>query len=228
MLSILEYISLFLKSTPIFLVLSLFILFLGISSPQFLPSAFGEFDANQVQSFIFLIIISLLFIFAIPIFINKLIFKENLKSLGLAFPRQKTKTLVLTLIAMLLLIPSFYYLLLHTSLKNYYLLHHPDFYTLTMMITLLPLYYLAEEFFFRGFLFLSLWKRVGWHSFWITDIIFTLSHLSKPGAEILFCIPASIIFNYLTLKTKSIYPALLTHSTLGILSLVVINFNKVY
>jgi len=38
---------------------------------------------------------------------------------------------------------------------------------------LFPLYYIGEEFFFRGFLFLGLWKRVGWHSFWITDIIFT-------------------------------------------------------
>ena len=79
----------------------------------------------------------------------------------------------------------------------------------------LPLYYFSEEFFFRGFLFLLLWKKVRWHSFWITDILFAAAHILKPGLEILLCIPASVIFNVLTLYSRSIVPALMVHLIVG-------------
>jgi membrane protease YdiL (CAAX protease family) len=91
----------------------------------------------------------------------------------------------------------------------------PVFYLLQFVVV--PLYYFAEEFFFRGFLFLTLWNKIRWHSFWVTDILFTLAHTGKPGLEVLLCIPASVIFNFLTLKTRSIFPGMIVHGTMGIL-----------
>ena len=94
-------------------------------------------------------------------------------------------------------------------------------------MVLFPFYYIGEECFFRGFLFLGLWRRVRWHSFWITDVLFTLAHIGKPGLEILLCIPASIIFNCLTLFTRSIVPAVIVHTIMGIMLSILVTFQLV-
>jgi membrane protease YdiL (CAAX protease family) len=64
---------------------------------------------------------------------------------------------------------------------------------------------------------------VKWHSFWITDVLFTFSHLGKPGMEILLCIPASVVFNCLTLGTRSFFPAAVVHFVLGTVLFLVVN-----
>ncbi len=179
---------------------------------------------NQATSLIFYIVFSLLLFCTIPAVANKLVFQMDFKSLGLTFPEKKWSSLFLTLLAILIFVASFYFLAKHTDLKTYYTLKNPTFFQLMSMIFLFPIYYFAEEFFFRGFLFMGLWRRVRWNSFWITDIIFTLSHIGKPGIEILYCIPASVVFNALTLYSRSIYPAFITHFMLGIINIIMVNY----
>jgi membrane protease YdiL (CAAX protease family) len=159
--------------------------------------------------------------------VAKVIFREKLSNLGMRMPQGKAKTVLLVILALAVLTPSIYLLSKLPDFKSYYSLKHPSLLRMSLMITLLPLYYFAEEFFFRGFLFLGLWHRIGWHSFWITEIIFTLSHLHKPVIEILLCIPASVIFNCLSVYTRSFYPALMVHSSIGIFCLLVVNFSRI-
>ncbi len=105
-----------------------------------------------------------------------------------------------------------------------YALGQPSIKKLILLNTVLfPSYYFSEEFFYRGFLFLGLWRRIKWHSFWVTDFIFAFAHLGKPGLEILLSMFASVVFNILTLSTKSIYPALITHWVVGCTFILLIN-----
>ena len=85
-----------------------------------------------------------------------------------------------------------------------------------VQLLILPPYYFCEEFFFRGFMFMGLWKKINWHSFWVTDIIFFYSHLGKPPLELIFALPVGIVLNYITLRTKSVYPAIIVHCIAGI------------
>lgn len=155
---------------------------------------------------------------------NKLFIKKPLSHFGLQAPK-KNLSIMLICFFLALLMPYIYFFSQQKSFQLSYSWQHISLFNfLTINFLLMSVYYFAEEFFFRGFLFLSLWEKVRWHSFWITDIIFTLSHLGKPGLEVIFCIPVSIILNGVTLATRSIYPALIIHYSLGVFLNVLVNY----
>lgn len=217
-----HYLPQLVKTTPILLVFSIFILYIQMRLPLYFHDIS---NLNQVFLLALLhVITSFIFFFTVPAVASTFIFKLSLKELGVCFPTEKIRSLFFTLIAFLLLVPTFYLMTTYPSIRIFYTLPSQNILEVSGMLLLFPLYYFGEEFFFRGFLFLSLWKKIGWHSFWVTDIIFTLSHLGKPGMEILLCIPASVIFNLLTLYTRSIYPAIFVHSSMGVLCILWVNF----
>jgi len=183
--------------------------------PQLNPAVFYVF---------FQVVTTLFYFFVLPALLTKFILKTPLKKVGYIIPKNQLKTYIAFIIAFLLLVPSMYALTQYPSFRAVYTLKDSPLIQLSVFALLFPIYYFAEEFFFRGFLFLSLWERLGWHSFWITDIIFTLSHFGKPMMEILLCIPASVIFNFLTLYTRSFFPAMVIHYIMGIFALVWVNF----
>ena len=92
----------------------------------------------------------------------------------------------------------------------------PLFNFLALIILPSLIYYFAEEFLFRGFLFWGLWHKIKYHSFWITSLIFSIFHLSKPLPEVFFAFFVSLIFCYLSFKTKSFVPAAVTHFLVAI------------
>jgi membrane protease YdiL (CAAX protease family) len=79
------------------------------------------------------------------------------------------------------------------------------------------LYYLAFEFFFRGFLLKLLVPAVGADvALWLQAMAATLVHLGKPLPEVIAALPASLLFGVIALRSKSIlYPALL-HLLIGL------------
>lgn len=79
------------------------------------------------------------------------------------------------------------------------------------------LYYLAFEFFFRGFLLKLLIPAVGSDlAVWLQALAATLVHLGKPLPEVIATLPASLLFGVIALRSKSIlYPALL-HLIIGL------------
>jgi len=165
---------------------------------------------------------------ALPLLVNKIILKQPISEIGLQIPKNKDRTVVLTILALAYSVPVFVYLTQHNSFQHYYRFGptSPIFF-ISVQFFLFPVYYFAEEVFFRGFVFLTLLKRVGWHSFWISDVLFTMAHIGKPPLEILVSIPASILFNYITLRSRSILPSFFVHTCLGILVFTIINIDAV-
>jgi membrane protease YdiL (CAAX protease family) len=81
------------------------------------------------------------------------------------------------------------------------------------------LYYVAWEFYFRGFMLFSLKERFGAASaVMIQTIPSCLAHIGKPEGEMLGSIPAGILFGYITFRTGSIWYAFALHASLGVLT----------
>jgi membrane protease YdiL (CAAX protease family) len=216
----------FFKSLPVFLIFAFIFLYSNMLSPMFYPHSLGTYDGRVASGIIFLTLMSWVFLFTAPALYAKLFFQESPRDFGMRMPADKLKALLWFIAALCILEPYFIYFSKLTSFHQYYTvdpMYFPQLLFLNFLV--FPLQYIAEEFFFRGFLFIGIWRKVRWHSFWITDVLFTFAHMGKPGLEILLCIPASIVFNALTLLTRSIYPAIILHTTLGISLCLLINWN---
>jgi len=85
------------------------------------------------------------------------------------------------------------------------------------MLALFFLYYVAWEFFFRGFLLFGLKDKYGaFPAVLIQTISSCLVHIDKPAAEIVGSIPFGILFGIIALRTKSIWVVVFIHAALGI------------
>jgi membrane protease YdiL (CAAX protease family) len=205
-----------------------FITTASMSTPAYYRLFGGDPTAGAFGFQVFIPVFAALIFIVFPVIVNKFILKQSISEIGITIPKNKLHTSILTLLALLYTVPVFIYLSQQGSFQDYYKFGptSPLFF-IGMQLLLFPLYYFAEETFFRGFLFLTLWQRVGWHSYWISDILFTLAHIGKPPLEILVSIPASILFNYITLRSRSMLPSFIVHTCLGILVFSIINFHSV-
>lgn len=172
------------------------------------------FNGREIPSIIFMTIYSQLWMLLIPIIFIKIILRDSLKNFGLVIPSNKARALSLTLISLfslLLCLPFFL-----NRIPRPYSLHHLSLseFIFTQLV-ILPLYYFAEEFFFRGFLFIGLWKNMRWRSVWVTESLFAFVHLGKPLAEIIFSIPVGLVLNFVALNTRSVFPAIIIHYCIG-------------
>lgn len=78
-------------------------------------------------------------------------------------------------------------------------------------------YYIAWEFFFRGFLLFGLKQRFGaMNAVLIQTISSCLIHLGKPDGEILGSIVIGIVFGALALRTRSIWYVFILHAAIGV------------
>lgn len=81
------------------------------------------------------------------------------------------------------------------------------------------LYYVAWEFFFRGFLLFSMARRIGpAFAILIQTLASCLIHLGKPEGETIGAILVGVIFGALALQTRSIWYGWLIHITIGVLT----------
>ncbi|HID38530.1 MAG TPA: CPBP family intramembrane metalloprotease [Calditrichaeota bacterium] len=80
-------------------------------------------------------------------------------------------------------------------------------------------YYIAWEFFFRGFLLFGLKKYYGaMPAVLIQTISSCLIHLGKPDGEILGSIVIGILFGAIALRTRSIWYVFILHAAIGLLT----------
>lgn len=78
------------------------------------------------------------------------------------------------------------------------------------------LYYLAFEFFFRGFLIQAVAPRWGIPAaIWMSAIACTMVHLGKPWAETLSAFPVSLLFGVMAVRGRSILFPALVHFWVG-------------
>ncbi len=81
------------------------------------------------------------------------------------------------------------------------------------------LYYVAWEFFFRGFLLFGLKERFGAvNAILIQTISSCLVHIDKPEGEIIGSIFIGILFGMIALRSKSIWYVFLIHVSIGVLT----------
>ena len=80
-------------------------------------------------------------------------------------------------------------------------------------------YYIAWEFYFRGYLLFGLKDRYGaMEAILIQTISSCLIHIDKPFAEIILSIPTGIFLGFIALRTRSIWYVFLTHAALGVMT----------
>lgn len=215
----------FFKSSLVLVSISLLLFLLEFFIPlEYSMLTNRLFNGKELINLIFFIFCSFLFFFMIPILLTKYLYQKKLSELGLWLPKNKIIPLLLTAIGLALLIPAILSIARFPQVQSYYSLNHVGFIKFLFIIFIIfPLYYLFEEFFFRGFIFLNLYSKIGKHAYWISDLIFTFAHANKPYSEIVLALPAGIIFAYITLKTKSIYPSMFVHYCMGVSLLVYVN-----
>jgi membrane protease YdiL (CAAX protease family) len=217
-------ISRFFNSAFFIIVYAFIIIYLQSQMSSIYTKYIGVFDVQTIPTLVFFAAYTIVCFFILPVVASQICLTESLQQLGLTFPKDKKLAVLLIFVSLLFLLPYIIHFSSMQEFSGYSLSKLGFFKFLAIICTFFPIYYIAEEFFFRGFLFIALWDRVGWHSFWITDIIFTLSHLGKPFLEVLLCIPASIILNAITLSSRSIVPAIVVHATLGIVLSVLVTY----
>ena len=80
-------------------------------------------------------------------------------------------------------------------------------------------YYVAWEFFFRGFLLFGLKERFGAvNAILIQTISSCLVHIDKPEGEIIGSIVVGILFGMIALRSRSIWYVFLIHVSIGVLT----------
>lgn len=216
----------FLQSSMLLIALATVLITLVICSPVVFTTLFeNNFDPTKPFDLFYLITYNLVFFFIIPVIYNKLFYQQSFNQIGVQLPENKSRALLLVLLALAIVIPAVVYLNTNKQFHDFYTLalrNHSLDKILFLQFIILPLYYFSEEFFFRGFLLLNLSKKLGWHSLWITDIFFVCAHAGKPLVEIMFSIPSGIILACLTMATRSIYPAIMLHYCIGLTIVLVI------
>ncbi|PIP86931.1 hypothetical protein COW81_02980 [Candidatus Campbellbacteria bacterium CG22_combo_CG10-13_8_21_14_all_36_13] len=109
------------------------------------------------------------------------------------------------------------------SFQEYYAVQQNIFvFSAPTMISLV--YYFAEEFLFRGFLFFGLWDRFKYHTFWITNVIFAIFHVGKPTLEVFFAFSLGLVLSYTSFKTKSFIPATIIHFAVALILNILVTY----
>lgn len=84
---------------------------------------------------------------------------------------------------------------------------------------LYALYYLAYEFFFRGFMLRILEPHWGLSAaIWVQALSSSLIHLGKPPLETLGAVPMGLVFAALAVRTRSVLWPALIHLVIGLLN----------
>jgi membrane protease YdiL (CAAX protease family) len=79
------------------------------------------------------------------------------------------------------------------------------------------LYYAGFEYHFRGFLLLGLERPLGaWAANVLQAGIVTLVHVGKPGVELAAAFPASLLFGWIVLRSRSIWYVVAIHAAVGL------------
>lgn len=77
------------------------------------------------------------------------------------------------------------------------------------------LQFVCVEFFFRGFALFRLESRFGMHAVTLMVIPYALIHIHKPFAEALGAIVAGLVLGTLAIKSRSIWPGVLVHTSVA-------------
>ncbi len=201
-------------------------------SAKFFVKTFSNLKHNpefELYSYIYQFAVFFILMLIIPMLFIKFRLKRPLTDFGIGLGDKK-----FGIKAILILFPLFILPLVLSSYKmadvqQEYpmckLLHSRRDLILIYELAYIFLYYIAWEFFFRGFLLFSLADEYGnLPAILIQTFSFCLIHIGKPAGETLGAIIAGILFGAIALRTRSIWFVLLLHACLGVLTDIFIIF----
>ncbi len=117
-------------------------------------------------------------------------------------------------VMLLLGVPFMLYGATLEEFRNYYPIWKPAEESLGNLLLLwsaLLVSMFATEFFFRGFLLFDLERHFGWVAVPLHAIPYALVHLGKPWLEVPYSFVAGLVFGYVALRTRSIFPSYAAH-----------------
>jgi len=185
--------------------------------PQYANSPEGELYARYWQFGVFFILM-----FVLPALYVKLVMKKPLSDFGLGLGDVKWGSKWLITIP-LLVVPLIYISSKMPDVRTEYPLakilltdqSHLFVYELVYII----FYYIAWEFFFRGFLLFGLKEKFGgFNAVLIQTISSCLVHIDKPEGEIIGSILIGILFGLIALRSRSIWYVFALHISIGVLT----------
>jgi membrane protease YdiL (CAAX protease family) len=185
--------------------------------PQYAGTPEGEIYARVWQFSVFFLLM-----FVLPVLYVKLVMKRPLKDFGFSLGDYQYGLKWLIAIP-LLVVPLIYLSSKMPDVRSEYPMAKVFlsdrsgllFYELLYVV----LYYIAWEFFFRGFLLFGLKEKFGaFNAVLIQTISSTLVHIGKPEGEIIGSIIVGILFGLIALRSRSFWWVFLLHISIGVLT----------
>ncbi len=185
--------------------------------PQFVNHPDGDLYARAWQFVVFFVLM-----FVVPVLYVKLVMKRPLSDFGFGLGDVKWGAKWLIAIPVLV-VPLIYISSKMPDVRSEYPLAkslltdqgHLMIYELGYVI----FYYIAWEFFFRGFLLFGLKERFGaFNAVLIQTISSCLVHIDKPEGEIIGSIFIGVLFGMIALRSRSIWWVFLLHISIGVLT----------
>ncbi len=206
-----------LLSAPVLLTIYRYHAYPGYFMPDidFVSAADQNLSINQFLRFFGLF-------FVLPALYIKFVMHKSLKDFGLGLGDVKTGLKILSVLIPVVVI-AIYFAAKMPDVQSEYPLAKSlltdrsklAFYELAYVV----FYYIAWEFYFRGFLLFGLKDRFGaFNAVLIQTISSCLVHIGKPEGEIIGSIIVGIIFGLIALRTRSIWYVFILHALIGVLT----------
>ncbi len=160
--------------------------------------------------------------FVLPAVYVKFVMHKNLNDFGLGFGDIKTGIKTLLFLVPVIFIALYFAVDMPDVRSEYPLaksLLHDQSHLILYEIAYIIFYYIAWEFYFRGFLLFGLKDRFGaFNAILIQTISSCLVHIGKPEGEIIGSIIVGVLFGIIALRTKSIWYVFILHALIGVLT----------
>ena len=187
---------------------------------KFFPG-FASHPELDFYSHIYQFAVFFILMLVLPLLFQIFVIKKPLTEVG--FGLGDTKYGLKLLLIIPIAAPVIYFAVMGDDIRMEYplakILHtrHDLIFVYELMYVLL--YYVAWEFFFRGFLLFNLSEKFGpANAIMIQTISSCLIHLGKPAGETIGAIAVGVLFGYLAIRTKSFWYVFALHITLGVLT----------
>lgn len=182
-----------------------------------------EDPLHDIYGYLWQFIIFFLLAFVIPLLLIRFRFKKPLSLFGFGLGDKKFGMTFVGVAVPLLVVPIIYMASRFPEIRSEYplaksLLERRDW-ILYYELAYVLFYYLAWEFFFRGFLLFGLKEYFGGtNAVLIQTIPSCLMHLGKPESEIFGSILIGILFGVIALRTRSFWYVMMLHALIGVLT----------
>ncbi|NUM89697.1 MAG: CPBP family intramembrane metalloprotease [Bdellovibrionales bacterium] len=190
--------------------------------PEYFPAlAAAEMGQVYAAGFQFACFFALFFL--IPVLFLKFFQGERLGDFGLSWGDARYGLRLLVVLLPLVVVPMVYFGSQMPDVRAEYplarvLLERHEWIPAYELLYV-ALYYVAWEFYFRGFMLFGLRRHCGdWPAILIQTIPSCLIHLGKPEGEIFGSIVTGLVWGWIALRTRSIWYVFVMHAAVGVLT----------